>query len=237
MKKNLISLVLISIFCFSCSEIQNVVNNLPVETKPQPLTNEEVIKGLKEALKVGTDSAVARTSKIDGFYKNPLIFIPFPPEAEKMKNKLIELGFEEQVNKFVETLNRGAELAAKQAAPIFVDAIINMSIQDGFAILNGGENAATNFLREKTTDQLKAKFRPIIHDALQQVEITRYWNPLVETYNKIPFVEKMNPDLDAYVTDRAVSGLFLMIEQQEKAIRKDPMARVNDILKRVFGNR
>lgn len=171
------------------------------------------------------------------FYKNPLIFIPFPPEAEKMKNKLIELGFEEQVNKFVETLNRGAELAAKQAAPIFVDAIINMSIQDGFAILNGGENAATNFLREKTTDQLKAKFRPIIHDALQQVEITRYWNPLVETYNKIPFVEKMNPDLDAYVTDRAVSGLFLMIEQQEKAIRKDPMARVNDILKRVFGNR
>ncbi|GIV40780.1 MAG: hypothetical protein KatS3mg034_0090 [Vicingaceae bacterium] len=236
MKKNLISLVLISIFCFSCSEIQNVVNNLPVETKPQPLTNEEVIKGLKEALKVGTDSAVARTSKIDGFYKNPLIFIPFPPEAEKMKNKLIELGFEEQVNKFVETLNRGAELAAKQAAPIFVDAIINMSIQDGFAILNGGENAATNFLREKTTDQLKAKFRPIIHDALQQVEITRYWNPLVETYNKIPFVEKMNPDLDAYVTDRAVSGLFLMIEQQEKAIRKDPKARVNDILKRVFGN-
>lgn len=230
-------MVLISIFCFSCSEIQNVVNNLPVETKPQPLTNEEVIKGLKEALKVGTDSAVARTSKIDGFYKNPLIFIPFPPEAEKMKNKLIELGFEEQVNKFVETLNRGAELAAKQAAPIFVDAIINMSIQDGFAILNGGENAATNFLREKTTDQLKAKFRPIIHDALQQVEITRYWNPLVETYNKIPFVEKMNPDLDAYVTDRAVSGLFLMIEQQEKAIRKDPMARVNDILKRVFGNR
>lgn len=217
--------------------MQNVVNNLPVETKPQPLTNEEVIKGLKEALKVGTDSAVARTSKIDGFYKNPLIFIPFPPEAEKMKNKLIELGFEEQVNKFVETLNRGAELAAKQAAPIFVDAIINMSIQDGFAILNGGENAATNFLREKTTDQLKAKFRPIIHDALQQVEITRYWNPLVETYNKIPFVEKMNPDLDAYVTDRAVSGLFLMIEQQEKAIRKDPMARVNDILKRVFGNR
>ncbi len=216
--------------------MQNVVNNLPVETKPQPLTNEEVIKGLKEALKVGTDSAVARTSKIDGFYKNPLIFIPFPPEAEKMKNKLIELGFEEQVNKFVETLNRGAELAAKQAAPIFVDAILNMSIQDGFAILNGGENAATNFLREKTTDQLKAKFRPIIHDALQQVEITRYWNPLVETYNKIPFVEKMNPDLDAYVTDRAVSGLFLMIEQQEKAIRKDPMARVNDILKRVFGN-
>lgn len=229
-------MVLISIFCFSCSEIQNVVNNLPVETKPQPLTNEEVIKGLKEALKVGTDSAVARTSKIDGFYKNPLIFIPFPPEAEKMKNKLIELGFKEQVNKFVETLNRGAELAAKQAAPIFVDAIINMSIQDGFAILNGGENAATNFLREKTTDQLKAKFRPIIHDALQQVEITRYWNPLVETYNKIPFVEKMNPDLDAYVTDRAVSGLFLMIEQQEKAIRKDPKARVNDILKRVFGN-
>lgn len=234
MNKSIFFILFVWWMITGCAELQEAVSTLPANNTT-PLTNEEVIKGLKEALRVGTDSAVARTGRFNGFYKNPRIFIPFPPDAEKMKNKLIEIGFEKQVDKFVETLNRGAEEAAKEAAPVFVNAIMEMSISDGFAILNGGENAATQYLKEKTTMQLKTKFQPIIKNALDKVEITKYWSPLVNAYNAIPFTEKMNPDLEAYVTDKAIAGLFLMIEDQEKAIRKDPMARVNEILKRVFG--
>lgn len=235
MNKSIFFILSVWLIMTRCTELQEVVNTLPGTTNTTPLTNEEVIKGLKEALRVGTDSAVARTGRFNGFYKNPRIFIPFPPDAEKMKNKLIEIGFEKQIDKFVETLNRGAEEAAKEAAPIFVNAIMEMSISDGFAILNGGENAATQYLKEKTTMQLKTKFQPIIKNALDKVELTKYWSPLVNAYNTIPYTEKMNPDLEAYVTDKAIAGLFLMIEDQEKAIRRDPMARVNEILKRVFG--
>ena len=132
------------------------------------------------------------------------------------------------------TLNRSAETASKEAAPIFINAITSMSIADGFAILKGGDNAATNYLKEKTTGQLKIKFNPIVKEAITKVEVTKYWNPVINTYNKIPFIEKQNPDLEDYVTTKAMDGLFLMIEKEEKAIRKDPLARVTDILKRVF---
>ena len=141
-----------------------------------------------------------------------------------------------QVDEFVMTLNRAAETAAKEATPIFVDAIKSMSISDGFAILKGNDNAATQYLRDKTSAQLKVKFNPIVKNAISKVEVTKYWNPLINTYNKIPFIEKQNPDLEDYVTTKAMEGLFLMIEKEEAKIRKDPLARVSDILKRVFGS-
>jgi hypothetical protein len=202
----------------------------------KPLTNDEVINGLREALTIGTNNSAAFASKLDGFYKNPALFIPFPPEAQKVKEKVDGLGFKDQTDKFVLTLNRAAEEAAKDAAPVFVNAIKGMSISDGFAILKGGDNAATQYLKDKTTAELRTKFTPVVQNAINKVELTKYWNPIITTYNKIPFVEKQNPDLTAYVTDRAMAGLFKLIADEELKIRKDPVARVTDILKRVFGN-
>ncbi|MCL4857215.1 MAG: DUF4197 family protein, partial [Flavobacteriales bacterium] len=198
------------------------------------LTNDEVIRGLREALTVGTNNSSSLTSKLDGFYKNPEIFIPFPAEAIKVKEKVEQLGMKKQVDEFVMTLNRAAETATAEATPIFINAIKEMTIADGFAILKGNENAATQYLRDKTTDQLKIKFNPIVKNAIQKVEVTKYWNPVINTYNKVPFVEPMNPDLEDYVTTKAMDGLFLMIAKEESKIRKDPMARVTDLLKKVF---
>jgi hypothetical protein len=198
------------------------------------LTNDEVIQGLKEALNVGTNNSTGSASKVDGFFKNPKIFIPFPPDAIKVKEKMEQLGFKDKVDKVVLTLNRGAEEAAKGAAPIFLDAIKTMSIADGFSILKGGDGAATNYLKQKTSSPLHDKFKPVVKDALSKVQLTNYWNPVITTYNKIPGVQQQNPDLDEYVTQRGMSGLFSLIYDEENKIRKDPVARVSDILKKVF---
>lgn len=212
----------------------NSVSNTPAAAPA--LTNDEVISGLREALTVGTNNSAGLASKLDGYYKNPALFIPFPPEAQKVKDKVEQLGMKEQSDKFVLTLNRAAEEAAKDAAPVFINAIKGMSIQDGFAILKGADNAATQYLKDKTTAELTAKFTPVVQNAINKVELTKYWNPIITTYNKIPFVEKQNPDLTAYVTGRAIDGLFKLIADEELKIRKDPVARVTDILKKVFGS-
>jgi len=140
-----------------------------------------------------------------------------------------------QVDKFVMTMNRSAETASKKAAPIFLNAIMSMSITDGFAILKGGDNAATNYLKQKTSVQLRTEFNPVVKNAIEEVEVTKYWNPVINTYNKIPFIEKQNPNLEDYITTKAMDGLFIMLAKEEKSIRKDPLARVSAILKRVFG--
>lgn len=203
----------------------------------KPLTNDEVIRGLREALSVGTNNSTAATAKVDGFYKNPLIFIPFPAEAEKVKTTVINLGMQKQVDDFVMTLNRAAEEASKEAAPIFLDAIKQMSITDGFKILKGADNAATVYLKDKTTVNLTAKFTPIIKKAIEKVQVTKYWNPVISTYNKVPGVEKMNPDLEKYITARAMEGLFKLIAKEERKIRTDPLAQVTALLKKVFGKK
>jgi hypothetical protein len=205
-------------------------------TAATPLTNAEVINGLKEALTVGTNKSTDLASKLDGYYKNPALFIPFPPEANKVKEYAIKAGMGAKVNEFEMTLNRAAEEAAKDAAPVFINAIKGMSIGDGFAILKGSDTAATHYLGDKTTPELKQKFTPIVQSAIDKVQLTKYWNPIITSYNKIPLVQKQNPDLTAYVTDKAIKGLFKLIADEELKIRKDPMARVSDLLKKVFGN-
>lgn len=205
--------------------------------KNKPLTNGEVISGLKEALSVGTKNSTASTSKMDGFYKNPLVFIPFPPEAEKVKSTVVSLGMQKQVDEFVMTLNRAAEEASKEAAPVFLDAIKTMSITDGFKILKGADNAATVYLKDKTSVKLNEKFTPIIKKAIDKVQVTKYWNPVITTYNKVPGVQKMNPDLEKYITLKAMEGLFKLIAKEETRIRKDPAAQVTALLKRVFGKK
>jgi hypothetical protein len=199
------------------------------------LTNDEVIQGLKEALTVGTNNSSGMASKVDGYLKNPKVFIPWPEEAKDMRAKLIKMGMQKKVTEFETSLNRAAEEAAKKAAPVFVDAVTGMSIGDGFAILNGSDSAATHYLREKTFSPLKGKFMPVVKEAIAKVKVTSYWTPLATAYNKIPGVKKQNPNLDDYVCTKAVNGLMLLILDEEAKIRKDPMARVSDILKKVFG--
>lgn len=237
-KMGFASCILSVVLFNSCTEMNKVLGdaqNTINQGGNKPLTNEEVIKGLREALNVGTNNSTASASKTDGFYKNPLVFIPFPPEAEKVKNTVVNLGMQKQVDDFVMTLNRAAEEASKEAAPVFLDAIRNMSIADGFKILKGADNAATEYLRTNTSSTLTTKFTPIVKNAIQKVEVTKYWNPIITKYNMIPGVQKQNPDLDQYVTSKALEGLFKLIAGEEKKIRTDPVARINDILKRVFG--
>jgi len=216
---------------------KNVQKEIDKYSKPKkkPLTNDEVIRGLKEALNVGTNNSTSAASKVDGFYKNPLILIPFPAEAEKVKKTAVNFGMQKQVDEFVMTLNRAAEEASKEAAPVFLEAIKGMSISDGFSILKGSDSAATQYLQDKTTNSLSVKFIPIIKKAIDKVEVTKYWNPLITTYNKVPGVEKQNPDLEKYVTTKAMEGLFKLIAKEEKKIRTDPLAQVTDLLKKVFG--
>ena len=219
------------------SAAQGVVNTGGTQTSG--LTNAEVVSGLKEALQVGIKNSVDLTSVTDGFLKNQSIRLPFPQDALKVKEKALEWGLDAQVDKFETTLNRAAEEATKEALPIFLTAIQNMSIQDGFTILKGGDGAATNFLRQNTSNQLMIAFRPKVDDAISKVKLTDYWNPIITKYNQaMTFTggEKLNPDLSEYVTLRAIEGLFFMVEKEENKIRKDPAARVTEILQKVFGS-
>jgi len=238
--KKLLTVFFIASILFGCGVVD--ISSLPTgnttPTKPQ-LTNDEVIQGLKEALTVGIKNSVDSSSVLDGFLKNPAIRLPFPPDAIKVKEKAISLGMQGQVDKFETTLNRAAEEAVKEALPIFKNAIINMSIQDGFAILKGGNGAATKFLKDKTSDSLAVAFLPKVKNATSKVQLTSYWNPIITKYNAAVTLsggEKINPDIDAYVTQLAIQGLFKLVEKEENKIRKDPGARVTDILMKVFSS-
>jgi len=182
----------------------------PTPSKPQ-LTNAEVISGLKEALNVGIKNSVNLTSVTDGFFKNSSIKLPFPQDAIKVREKAIELGMANQVEKFELTLNRAAEEATKEALPIFADAITNMSISDGFSILNGGNGAATKYLKDNTTAKLTAAFAPKVDAAISKVKLTEYWNPIITKYNAVVGLtggQKLNPDLNKYVCDGSSSKSF-----------------------------
>lgn len=201
----------------------------------QPLTASEVAEGLKEALVKGVSTGSDLVSQVDGYFKNPEIKIPFPPDVQKVEDRLRQIGLGGEVDRFVMTLNRGAEEAAKEAKPIFVSAIKSMTIQDAWGILRGEQDAATQYLKRTTSAQLNEKFKPVIQQALNKVNATKYYGDIVGTYNKIPLVEKVNPDLDDYATGKAIDGLFVMIAREEKRIREDPLARTTELLKRVFG--
>lgn len=199
------------------------------------LTTNDVAEGLKEALIKGISNGSDIASKMDGYYKNDAIKILFPPDVKKVEDKLRQMGMGGEVDKFVMTLNRGAEDAAKEAKPIFISAIRSMTINDAWGILKGDKDAATEYLKRTTSAQLKEKFKPVIQNSLDKVNATKYYGDIVGTYNKIPFTEKVNPDLNDYATDKAIEGLFVMVAKEEENIRQDPAARTTDLLKRVFG--
>ncbi|MCH8556291.1 MAG: DUF4197 domain-containing protein [Balneolia bacterium] len=217
----------------SCAELSEFLESAGGET---PLTESEVVAGLKEALEVGASRAAADASATGGFLDNPNLFIAFPPEAQRVERTLRDLGMNSLVDDFIRTLNRSAEEAAAQAAPVFRSAISQMTIQDGFDILRGEDNAATNYFRRTTTDELHELFRPVVERALDNTAATRYWNDIVTQYNRIPFVQPVETNLAQYTTTHATDGLFLLLEEEEKAIRQDPIKRTTDLLRRVFGH-
>ncbi|TCJ19670.1 DUF4197 domain-containing protein [Flaviaesturariibacter flavus] len=198
------------------------------------LSHDDIIKGLKEALSVGTNNGTARLSAVDGFFKDAALKILMPAEAQKVEKTLRNLGFGRQVDQAILSMNRGAEDAVKSAAPIFLNAIKGITIQDGIGILKGDNQAATSYLKGKTQAELTTAFRPVIEQSLQKVNATKYWSTLFTTYNKVSR-DKVNPDLAAYVTDKALYGIFFQVGQEEQKIRQDPAARVSEILQKVFG--
>ncbi len=198
--------------------------------------SEEIGEALKEALTKGISKGSDLASQVDGYLKNSEIKLPFPPEAKNAEVKLRQLGLGNDVDKFIVTLNRAAEDAAKEAKPIFVSAIKQMTIQDAAGILKGEQDAATQYLNRTTSPSLKDKFKPVIKNSLEKVNATKYYSDLINTYNKIPLVRKMNPNLDDYATNKAIEGLFIMIAKEEKNIRNNPGARTTELLKRVFGS-
>ena len=206
-----------------------------VSSATASVSTEEVAAGLKEALTNGVSKGSDLVSQVDGYLKNAEIKIPFPPEVQQVETKLRAIGMGGEVDKFITSLNRAAEDAAKEAKPIFVTAVKEMTIQDAWSILKGEQNAATQYLIKTTSTPLKGKFKPIIQASLNKVNATKYYKDLVTAYNKIPLVTKVNPNLDDYATDKAADGLFFMIAKEEKNIRENPGARTTELLKKVFG--
>lgn len=250
MKKILITLGAISVLSINAQEVKaqklgdvlNTVlgggNGASNTGNSGSLTNSQVVSGLKEALRIGANNASNKLSLTDGFFKNAAIKILMPPEAQQVERTLRSVGLGSVVDKAILSMNRAAEDAAKQAAPIFVNAITSMTLQDGFSILRGGNNAATMFLQNKTTAALTTAFRPVINKSLDKVGATKMWNTVFTTYNKLPMVaKKVNPDLSSYVVERSLNGMFQTIAQEELKIRTDPAAQVTSLLQQVFGKK
>jgi hypothetical protein len=217
------------------NDAKNTAGNLTNNNKGGGLSSSEIASGLKEALQVGAKNATKQVSAVDGFYGNALIKVLMPPDAKKVENTLRQIGMGDQVDKLILSMNRGAEDASSKALQIFIDAIASMSIQDGMTILRGNKDAATQYLKSKTTEALTKAFRPVIQESLEKVHATEYWSDVFTTYNKLPTTfKKINPDLAGYVTERALNGVFVYIADEEAKIRMNPAARVSDLLKKVF---
>lgn len=231
-KYHLLSLSIIFTLLIGCTASD--VNKILQGASSSTLSNEDVGNGLKEALIKGISVGSQRASKEDGFLGNELIRIALPEEFSQVEGTMRKLGLGAEVDKVLLAINRGAENAAKEAQPIFVNAIKQLTIQDAFSILKGEPDAATQFLRRTTTADLTALFQPRVQESLNQVGATRHYTDLVNAYNAIPTTKKLNPDLNAYVTEKALDGLFKLVAEEEKKIRENPLERTTVLMRRVF---
>jgi hypothetical protein len=236
MKILLIGLTLVALLGCSEKELRETIELINASAEEVPLTRAEVVAALKDSLSKGISRGASVASKKNGYFGNPALKIPFPPEVRKVEKALRQVGLGKEVDRFVKQLNRSAELAAAKAKPIFIKAITSMTIDDAFKILNGEADAATRYLKRTTGDELRAQFLPIVSDKLDQTSATRYYGDIVGQYNQLPLVKKVDPDLEAYATDKAIEGLFLLIAEEEANIRANPRARTTELLKRVFGS-
>ncbi len=203
-------------------------------SQDQPLDEATVARGLREALRVGSGRAVDRVGRIDGYLANQLIRIHLPEELEKMADALRKIGFRRQVDELEVAMNRAAEQAAGEALDIFVAAIGDMTIADAFGILRGGDTAATDYLRGRTTETLRRRFEPIIEGKMEKVGLYRTYGVLADTYNGLPFTSRPAVDLESYLTGKALDGLFTTLAEEETRIREDPVARTTELLRKVF---
>lgn len=230
MKKKIL-LCLAAFQLFGCNELQQVVNQLP---QAGALGNEEIASGLKEALNFGIEKQVSKLSAQDGFFKNELVKILLPEELSKVDKTLRDIGLGKLADEGLKVLNNAAEDAVREATPIFVDAVKNMSFTDAKNILLGADNAATTYLEQQTNSKLYAKFNPIIEQSFKKVGADQIWSNLITKYNTLPLTNDVNPDLTEYVTQEALEGVYTMISIEEKEIRNKVSSRSTDLLKRVF---
>ncbi len=229
MKKNIVFITLLLTFLtIRCDVLQQI------EIPTGGLTRDEIVRGLKEALKIGTEEAVKTLARENGFYLDDQVKIPFPEEVKYVEEKLRAIGLGSLVDNFVKQMNHAAENAVDKAGPIFYDAIRQMTISDAVGILNGGDHAATGYFREKTSDQLVEAFKPDISKVLDNMHVSEYWTKITRAYNRIPLTKKVETDLPEYVTQKAIDGLFVKVAEQEKLIRDDPKARTTELLRKVF---
>jgi hypothetical protein len=230
MKKIVLSIALLSLV--SCAEMQQVLEQLPQQTGV--LSQAEMGNGLKEALNNGITKQVSKLTATDGFMKNEAVKILLPEELQKVDTKLRQLGLSKLADDGLRVLNRAAEDAVKEATPIFVDAVKQMTFTDAKNILLGNESSATNYLQTSTSTALYGKFNPVIKNSFAKVGADKIWTQIITKYNSIPLVKKVNPDLTDYTTNKAMEGVFKMIAVEEKDIRTNFSARTSDVLKRVF---
>ncbi len=227
-------IVLLTAFPAS-AQLDRVFKGLGVGEKGSGLSDAKIGSGLKEALKIGAENAVSFTGKTDGYFLNQAIKILMPEKLKTFEKGLRAVGYGPQVDEFVLSMNRAAERAAPFAKQIFWNAIGEMSFDDVRKILSGNDTAATDYFKRKTTSPLTTVFKPIVSKSMNEVGVTRQYKELVGRYDSIPFVKKESFDLDQYVVAKALDGLFYMVGEEEKKIRKNPAARTTDLLKEVFG--
>ncbi len=232
MKKSI--LLLFVILFGSCAELQQVVNNLPQTTGGFGISNIDISNGLREALDNGIDKQVTKLTQKDGFYKNQLVKILLPQELQKVDKTLRDVGLGSLADEGLKVLNRAAEDAVKEATPIFVSAVKQMTFADAKQILLGSDNAATQYLTNKTQSQLYQKFNPVISRSFSKVGADKIWTNIITKYNSIPLTKNVNPDLTDYVTGQALKGVYAMIAVEEKDIRTKLSSRTTDLLKKVF---
>ena len=221
---------LVLLIASSCAELQQVANQIP----PKVLTNADIASGLREALNNGIDKQVTKLTVQDGFFKNELVKIVLPAELQKVDNTLRNIGLSSLADEGLKVLNRAAEDAVKEATPIFVEAVKNITFTDAKHILLGPDNAATEFLKTGTSSALYGKFNPLIKKSFAKVGADQIWNNLITKYNAIPLVKKVNPDLTDYTTKEALKGVYTMIALEEKEIRTKISSRSSTLLQRVF---
>lgn len=229
--KKIYILIVLPLF-FSCAELQDIAGQMP--NGGYGISNAEIASGLREALNFGIDKQVTKLTKEDGFFRNELVRISLPPELQKVDRTLRDVGLSSLADEGLRVLNRAAEDAVKEATPIFVGAVREITFNDARNILLGSDVAATTYLTEKTTSPLYAKFNPVIQTSLDRVGATQVWTNIIDKYNSIPLTSKVNPDLADYVTNEALKGVFTMIAIEEKEIRNNLAARTTGLLKRVF---
>ena len=228
--------IILTVFLVSsCAELQQVVNNLPQTTGGGfGISNLDIANGLKEALNNGIDKEVTKLTQKDGFYNNQLVKILLPQELQKVDKTLRDVGLGKLADEGLKVLNRAAEDAVKEATPIFVSAVQEITFTDAKQILLGNDRAATQYLENKTKNQLYQKFSPVINSSFSRVGADKIWSNIIQKYNAIPFTNNVNPDLTDYVTSQALKGVYTMIAVEEKEIRTKLTSRTSDLLRRVF---